>query len=358
MTKPGGAGKAEQPAGSPSAEPKVRISLDELRIAAAAAEASTVATPASEEVAPKPGAGDAGGEGKPAGEGEAAPATEGTPPATPAAAAAPEGGEDGGDPAGGEPAEPVSHEERTRLGRNIAELRRQVTESNTRLTSALETVTNLVAKLAAGGAPAAPAGDGTGDPAGAELGDDAPILTAGDVKKVLQADRDKQTAEAAKAVEARRKYGQVFVAQFGAEDYKADPMLAKVQAVIMGSIRDGKKDFNQMYTGNPSVDFRLNFLEAKNYLLAGGTVPSTPALPAKPTKGEKPIAPTGVGGDSRAAGGPAGATPIAVDPVGLRFLEHVASLGKNPDELTKKAFSGELRADLRPGAARVGAKTA
>ena len=357
MTKPGGAGKVEQPAGSASAEPKVRISLDELRTAAAAAEASTVAPPASEDVAPKPGAGDAGGEGKPAGEGVVAPA-EGTPPATPPAAAAPEGGEDGDEPAGGDPAEPVSHEERTRLGRNIAELRRQVTESNTRLTTAMETVTNLVAKLAAGGAPAAPAGDGTGDPAGAEIGDDAPILTAGDVKKVLQADRDKQTAEAAKVVEARRKYGQVFVAQFGAEEYKADPMLVKVQAVIMESIRDGKKDFNQMYTGNPSIDFRLNFLEAKNYLLAGGTVPSTPAPPARPTKGEQPIAPTGVGGDSRATGGPAGPTPIAVDPVGLRFLEHVASLGKNPDDLTKKAFSGELRADLRPGAARVGAKTA
>ncbi len=355
MTKPGGAGKVEQPAGSPSAEPKVRISLDELRTAAAAAEASTAAAPASEG-APKPGAGDAGGEGKPAGEDGAAPA-EGTPPATPAAAAAPEGGEEGADPEGGDPAEPVSHEERTRLGRNIAELRRQVTESNTRLTSALETVTNLVAKLA-GGTPAAPAGDGTGDPADSDIGDDAPILTAGDVKKVLKADRDQQTAEAAKVVETRRKYGQVFVAQFGAEEYKADPMLVKVQAVIMGSIRDGKKDFNQMYTGNPTIDFRLNYLEAKNYLLAGGTVPTTPAPPARPTRGEKPIAPTGVGGDSRAAGGAAPATPIAVDPVGLRFLEHVASLGKNPDDLTKKAFAGELRADLRPGAARVGAKTA
>lgn len=358
MTKPGGAGKVEQPAEAPSAEPKVRVSLDEMRTAAAAARASTVAPPASGEVAPKPGAGDAGGEGKPAGEGGAAPVVPETPPATPPAAAAPEGGEDGVDPEGRDPAEPVSHEERTRLGRNIAELRRQVTESNTRLTSALETVTNLVEKLAAGGAPAAPAGDGTGGPAGSDDGDDTPILTAGDVKKVLKADRDAQTAEAAKVVDARRKYGQVFVAQFGAEEYKSDPMLVKVQAVIMGSIRDGKKDFNQMYTGNPTVDFKLNFLEAKNYLLAGGTAPSTPAPPARPTKGEKPIAPTGVGGDSRATGGPAGATPIAVDPVGLRFLEHVASLGKNPDDLTKRAFAGELRADLRPGAARVGAKTA
>lgn len=347
MTKEGGStDKAGQPVPAiPSAG--FTVSLDEIRAAAAAARASTQDAPASGSDAPGKAAGEAGGtdqdaggtDGKPEGAAAADAATP-TPDATPAGGSEPE--PDGADDPD------LDHADRTRLGRNLAKLRNENQEIKGELKATRELLEKLVTASPAKETPA-------GEPTLPEIGDDDAVMTVGDVRKLLAAEDAKRTAVMNAARSERLKYSRDFVAQFGAEEFKSDPLMPKIQVLIMENIQAAKPEFNTRYTGDPQADFRTNFLAAKAAVLSGASIPSTPVPGKTPTKGEKPNAALGVGGDNGSRSAGKASAPIAVDPIGKSFLRYLSEKGEDAEALATRAFAVDPRSDLTRGTGRPGA---
>jgi hypothetical protein len=225
---------------------------------------------------------------------------------------------------------------------------------NAEIKGELTATRGLLEKLVAGmGKPAEPA---AGEhPALPDLGDDEAVMTVGDVRKLLAGEEAKRTKADEDAKSERLKFGRDFMAQFGVEEFKKDPLMPKIQILMMGNIQANKPEFNTRYSGNAAADFRTNFLAAKAHVLSGAAVPD-PETPTKkePTKGEKPSAALGVGGDGSGKPANKASAPIAVDPIGKSFLRYLSEKGEDSDALARRAFAVEPRADLTRGTGRHG----
>jgi hypothetical protein len=134
------------------------------------------------------------------------------------------------------------------------------------------------------------------------------------------------------------------------------PVFAEVMALMFNK-EDPNHTFNRPWTGNPKADYRLNFTNAMNAILARKVqelaAVATPKPGADKLKGEAPTVPLGVGGDVKGADDKKPPTEaVKLDGAAKRYLAFVESKGRDPEKLVGRTFAVNMTGAATRGAVR------
>lgn len=188
--------------------------------------------------------------------------------------------------------------ERSRLGRRIANMEREHQKQLTELTTLVQQQSMLLAQLLQGGKPNEQPGDED---------DDNELLptTRKEFNRYLDRAMEKRITERQIAQQqSDRKYQTAYLDTLKSiEDREPNAKLASKVIEVM--VKENSP-FNLRHTGDPRVDARLNFAEAKAEIIA--RVVATAKAKGNPLKGNPPKAPLGTG--SSGSGSPPQNKPL------------------------------------------------
>lgn len=118
------------------------------------------------------------------------------------------------------------------------------------------------------------------------------IMTPEDVEKVLQARDAKLRKGQSDQVQEQAKYEQGYLKTLDALEDDNEDLHGEVMELITSNAKKGSFEFNRKYSDNPVADARINYAEAKAFLLKSKLSSGKPSVPERKNKSEKqPIQP-------------------------------------------------------------------
>lgn len=136
------------------------------------------------------------------------------------------------------------------------------------------------------------------------------ISTPEDVQIVLAAERQKNQREQEARATAAREYETGFTRQLVALGEANEDLHGEIMDLIMENAKKGSTEFNAKFSDNPSADARVNYAEAKAFILSKKLSEGSgkPKLPVRETAAAPPVQPA------------AGATKMDVKPASAKKL--------------------------------------